>query len=91
MHKTHIPSRAAATLAFAAYLGCAVADPPATARESVHELMLKDLAAVPDKQLRMLSVEYPPGGASPPHQRRCSYTCSRARCAWRWPVRRRSQ
>ena len=29
--------------------------------------MQKELTGVPGKELRMLTVEYPPGGASPPH------------------------
>lgn len=34
----------------------------------VAELMQKELANVPGKNLQMLTVEYPPGGASPPHR-----------------------
>jgi quercetin dioxygenase-like cupin family protein len=33
----------------------------------VQQLMHKELTAVPGKELEMLTVEYPPGGASPPH------------------------
>ena len=35
--------------------------------EVVQELMQKELTGVPGKELRMLTVEYPPGGSSPPH------------------------
>jgi quercetin dioxygenase-like cupin family protein len=34
----------------------------------VRELMLKALVDAPGKEVRMLTVEYPPGGASPPHR-----------------------
>jgi quercetin dioxygenase-like cupin family protein len=36
--------------------------------EVVQELMKKELTGVPGKEIRMLTVEYPPGGASPPHR-----------------------
>jgi quercetin dioxygenase-like cupin family protein len=38
------------------------------APEVVQELMRKELTNVPGKNLQMLTVEYPPGGASPPHR-----------------------
>ncbi len=38
--------------------------PPA----KVEQKLLRDLAGVPGKQLRMITVEYPPGGSSPPHE-----------------------
>jgi quercetin dioxygenase-like cupin family protein len=34
----------------------------------VQELMQKELTGFPGKELRMLTVEYPPGGTSPPHR-----------------------
>ncbi len=36
--------------------------------EVVQELMRKELTGVSGKNLQMLTVEYPPGGASPPHR-----------------------
>src|SRR5476651_1675513 len=51
-------------------LAMALADSP-TDKSSpavVQELMRKELADVPGKDLQMLTVEYPPGGASPPHR-----------------------
>ena len=39
--------------------------PPAAA---VEQVMSKDMVGVPDKELLMLTVEYPPGGASLPHR-----------------------
>ena len=52
------------------FLATALADSPAnrTPAELVQELMQKELTGVPGKELRMLTVEYPPGGASPPHR-----------------------
>ena len=35
---------------------------------SVAQLMMRDLIAGPDKEVVMLTVTYPPGGASPPHR-----------------------
>jgi quercetin dioxygenase-like cupin family protein len=53
-----------------ASLGTAVADPPTSAAPTalVQELMQKELTGIPGKKLQMLTVEYPPGGASPPHR-----------------------
>jgi quercetin dioxygenase-like cupin family protein len=39
--------------------------PPSAA---VAQLMMRDLIAGPDKEVVMLTVTYPPGGASPPHR-----------------------
>jgi quercetin dioxygenase-like cupin family protein len=45
------------------------ADPAnAKSTEIVQALMHKDLPEVPGKEIRMLTVEYPPGAASPAHQ-----------------------
>jgi quercetin dioxygenase-like cupin family protein len=51
-------------------LAPALADSPTNKAlaEIVQELMQKELTGVPGKELRMLTVEYPPGGASPPHR-----------------------
>jgi quercetin dioxygenase-like cupin family protein len=51
-------------------LAVALADSPTNKApaEVVRELMQKELANVPGKDLQMLTVEYPPGGASPPHR-----------------------
>ena len=63
-----------ATLGLAVWVGSslapALADSPTNraGAEIVQELMQKELTGVPDKEVRMLTVEYPPGGASPPHR-----------------------
>ncbi len=58
-----------------AVLSCTIAestwaDSPAkkAATEVVQELMRKELTNAPGKNLQMLTVEYPPGGSSPPHR-----------------------
>jgi quercetin dioxygenase-like cupin family protein len=43
-------------------------DPPAPPASTVKELMTRNLAGVSGKELRMLTVEYLPGGASLPHR-----------------------
>jgi len=44
-------------------------------------LMLKDLVDIPGKEVLMITVEYPPGGADPVHRHdaHASFTCWRAR------------
>jgi quercetin dioxygenase-like cupin family protein len=63
------PSRAAVLLIAAFMLGplCRSAAAPAAA-ESVTELMTRDLIGARDKEVRMISVTYLPGGASLPHR-----------------------
>ena len=63
-------SRAALILGFAFYqmpvfAADAQPSPPAAA---VEQLMSKEMVGVPNKELLMLTVEYPPGGASLPHR-----------------------
>ena len=41
---------------------------PSTPAAVVKQLMDKDMVGVPGKELLMLTVEYPPGGASLPHR-----------------------
>jgi quercetin dioxygenase-like cupin family protein len=41
---------------------------PSAPAAAVEQLMSKDMVGVPDKELLMLTVEYPPGGASLPHR-----------------------
>jgi quercetin dioxygenase-like cupin family protein len=41
---------------------------PATPAAAVQQLLTKDLAGVSGKELVMVTVTYPPGGASPPHR-----------------------
>lgn len=41
---------------------------PAPPEPKVTPLMTKDLADVPDKEVLMITVEYPPGGADPVHR-----------------------
>jgi quercetin dioxygenase-like cupin family protein len=48
-----------------AFAAPAQTSPPAAA---VEQLMSKDMAGIPDKELLMLTVEYPPGGSSLPHR-----------------------
>jgi len=43
-------------------------DPPAPPAGAVKELMTRNLAGMSGKELRMLTVEYLPGGASLPHR-----------------------
>ena len=65
----NVPVLAVAVLscAFAAstWAGSLASNPAA---EVVQELMRKELTNVPGKNLQMLTVEYPPGGSSPPHR-----------------------
>src|SRR3954464_15293470 len=51
-------------------LAAALADSPSNKvpAELVQELMQKELTGVPGKELRMLTVEYPPGVGSAPHR-----------------------
>jgi quercetin dioxygenase-like cupin family protein len=42
--------------------------PPAPAAAAIQQLMDKELARVPGRELLMLTVEYVPGGASLPHR-----------------------
>jgi len=57
-----------ATCGVISTMAAADASPPTQGPERVHELIAKDLAGVPGKELRMLTVEYVPGGASLPHR-----------------------
>lgn len=43
-------------------------DSPAAPSAVVQQLMLKDLAAMPGKEVLVATVAYPPGGASAPHR-----------------------
>jgi len=47
---------------------CAAGDPPTPPASAVKELMTRSLAGTSGKELRMLTVEYLPGGASLPHR-----------------------
>ena len=70
MH-AHRAIASAAALTIAAGLTCgpgaagAEAEPPAP---TVRELMVRDLIGADGKELRMMTVEYPPGGSSLPHR-----------------------
>jgi len=44
------------------------AEEPQKAAAAVTPLVTRDLAGVPGKEVVMLTVEYPPGGASTPHR-----------------------
>ena len=68
---THIHIRSAVIAAVLALCqaGAHAADTPvAPPNAVVKQLMDKALAGAPDKELLMLTVEYPPGGASLPHR-----------------------
>jgi quercetin dioxygenase-like cupin family protein len=49
-------------------LAPAAETPPSLPAAVVEQLADKDMVGVPGKQLLMLTVEYPPGGASLPHR-----------------------
>jgi quercetin dioxygenase-like cupin family protein len=49
-------------------LGWIAGDAATTPGATVTTLMQRDLADLPDKEALMLTVEYPPGGASLPHR-----------------------
>ncbi len=59
----------AAFMAVSLAQACAAADvQPAVPPVAVKQLMDKDMVGEPGKELLMLTVEYPPGVASPPHR-----------------------
>jgi quercetin dioxygenase-like cupin family protein len=63
------PNCCFATLMLAMLLApCAFSDTAAPPSAAVQQLMLKDLAATPGKEVLMATVVYPPGGASAPHR-----------------------
>jgi quercetin dioxygenase-like cupin family protein len=67
MPTRHIPTLLACiTLAGAASF--AEAADPASSPADVATLMTRDLGGIPGKEGLMLTVEYPPGGSSPPHR-----------------------
>ena len=69
MHGTTMRTLTWAMLAVAACSGAAPSAPaPAEPSGAVQELMARELVGASGKELRMLTVEYPPGGASPPHR-----------------------
>jgi quercetin dioxygenase-like cupin family protein len=49
-------------------LASADTTPPSPPAAAVRQLIDKEMVGVPGKQLLMLTVEYPPGGASLPHR-----------------------
>jgi quercetin dioxygenase-like cupin family protein len=58
---------AAASVAVLPGYVAAFADAPAAAT-SVQDLLSRALAGAPDREVRLLTVEYAPGGASQPHR-----------------------
>ena len=60
--------RAALLTGLAPWQICTVAAEPAAPDALVEQLFAQELAGAPDKEALMLTVEYPPGGASPPHR-----------------------
>jgi len=67
VHKTIFTAAFAAAFLLWQGLACA-ADTKASPPAVVNDLMQKDLLAAPDKEVLMLTVEYPPGGSSRPHR-----------------------
>lgn len=65
---TYLRNAAAAALALCGVCVFAAGTPPSPSPAVVDELMHKDLAGAPGKELLMLTVEYLPGGASLPHR-----------------------
>ena len=63
--------RTPATLKIFAVLSCVIAGASAV-EPVVTELMTKALVNVPDKEVTMLTVSYPPGGADPVHRHNAS-------------------
>jgi quercetin dioxygenase-like cupin family protein len=65
-----ITTRVLATVALLALsLGTAVAQgPPGASAGVVHELMRQTLADQPGTDVVVITVDYPPGGATPPHE-----------------------
>jgi quercetin dioxygenase-like cupin family protein len=58
----------ALTSASSSATGGSKPDPGPPSAEVVHELLARGLTDVPGKEVRVLTVEYPPGGASPEHR-----------------------
>jgi quercetin dioxygenase-like cupin family protein len=54
-------------LTSALVLSLSLAGATLVAQDPVRSLLSKDLQGVPGKELSMITVEYPPGGSSPPH------------------------
>ena len=52
----------------AAIVAVPLAWPQTNSPAKVEQKLLRDLVGAPGKQLRMITVEYPPGGSSPPHE-----------------------
>ena len=52
----------------AAIVAVPLAWPQTKSPAKVEQKLLRDLVGAPGKQLRMITVEYPPGGSSPPHE-----------------------
>lgn len=94
MLRTHSPRRtnAAAALAAAAAYGLAAQAQPSRTSEAPAEetrvtpLLTLPLVGIPGKEASMVTVEYAPGGASPPHRHNASvfvYVLERGRDAGR--------
>jgi quercetin dioxygenase-like cupin family protein len=73
--KQCIARRAPVGRVIAIFVGCglmnvsAIADQSAaTTHSPVHELMSRDLAGLPGKELKLLTVEFIPGGSALPHR-----------------------
>jgi len=60
--------RAALLAALAPWQICAFAAEPPSPTALAEQLFKKELAGAPDKEILMLTVEYPPGVASKPHR-----------------------
>ena len=66
MNKNYL--RAALLAGLAPWQICTVAAQPAALDALVEQLLEKELAGAPGKEVLMLTVEYPAGGASLPHR-----------------------
>jgi quercetin dioxygenase-like cupin family protein len=67
VHCARLRALSAFLLAFP-MLAAIAGTPPSPPSAAVQQLAAKDVVDVPGKQLLMLTVEYPPGGASSPHR-----------------------
>jgi quercetin dioxygenase-like cupin family protein len=56
------------SLVFLGLCHSALAADPSPAAAVVNQLLLKDVVSMAGKEALMLTVTYPPGGASPPHR-----------------------
>ena len=68
MNRSGLIAVAASSLLFTSGLPAFADAPEGPGKEAVMALMSKELSGVAGRELKMLTVEYGPGGASKPHQ-----------------------